>query len=172
MKNLFLVLIAVIGLSFQSNAQVDITVNPLGLLVQTYSLGVDYHFNPDWSVGGDLMVTTNSNFGIYYVNAKHYFNPLSESKKFYVGIFTGLHTYNSYDFTSNFNLERKYESTLGFGFMGGYKLISRKNVVLDVAGGIGRGIEAATFIPYFRLNAGYRFQNDKKTTEETKPIFK
>ena len=93
MKKLSLLIIAIIGLSFQSNAQIEVTTNPIGYFAGTYISSVDYELNSDWSVGGDLAISSEKGgFSVFYVNAKHYINPLSKNQKFYIGTFLGSYT--------------------------------------------------------------------------------
>lgn len=168
MKKLSLVIIAIIGLSFQSNAQVEVTTAPLGLLTNTFALSADFYLSPDWSIGGDIK---SRNFlgdknGVFYANAKHYFNPFGEAKRYYVGVFAGAHNHRTWSFFDNANQQI---TDFGGGFMGGYKLVSRKNIVLDVAAGFGRAVDrqssnnqsnsnqySLNLMPYWKLNLGYQ----------------
>lgn len=165
MKKSFLVLIAILTFSFQSNAQIEVSTNPIGLLFNTYIISVDYHTSPDWSFGGEMGINTANSTrtaSAYYANAKHYFNPFSDAKMFYVGTFAGVFSYNYEIITLGEN-----QSTFGVGFMGGYKLVSRKNVVMDLGLGLGRGVINSGVLPYFRANLGYRFGTVKDKSVET-----
>lgn len=176
MKKLSLVIIAIIGLAFQSNAQVEITTAPVSLLFGSYALSADYYLSPDWSVGADIKsngFSENSN-GIFYGNIKHYFNPFGKAKRYYVGAFTGIYNHTEVKFFDP--TPQKKISDFGGGFMGGYKLVSRKNVVLDVSAGVGRAFgntEAAfNFMPYWKLNLGYQINTPKvKKAESDVEIF-
>lgn len=179
MKKTFLVLIIMLTFLFQSNAQIDVTTNPIGILFNSYTLAVDYHTSPDWSFGGDVRIKTagllTGSRSSFYANAKHYFNPLSDAKMFYVGMFLGGRSIESNIFLG---IENRTINTYGGGFMLGYKLVSRKSFIVDVGGGLGRGFsnkvsnavgtyEISLF--YFRANVGYRFGavTEKETVTET-----
>lgn len=171
MRKLALVIITIIGFTFQSNAQLEITTAPLGLLTNSYTLSADYYISPDWSFGGDMR---SRNFlgnkkSMFYANAKHYFNPFGEAKRYYVGVFAGVHNHQNWNFFDNNN---EMISDFGGGFIGGYKLVSRKNIVLDVALGAGRAFSENSseinLMPYWKLNLGYKFTTpkDKKISSE------
>ena len=178
MKKSFLVLIAILIFSFQSNAQIEVSTNPIGLLFNTYIISVDYHTTPNWSFGGEMGINTANSkrtASAYYANAKHYFNPFSDAKMFYVGMFLGSHSIESNILGG---IENRMINTYGGGFMLGYKLVSRKSFIVDVGGGLGRGFsnkvlnavgtyEISLF--YFRANVGYRFGavTEKETVTET-----
>ncbi len=162
MKKLIVLIIAVVGMTNISQAQLEVTTNPIGLLFNTYTLSVDYNLNQDFSVGLDgIFMNTDFGTNSFYLNAKHYFFPTERgSNGIYIGAFGGQNSYEAFDYNGN-DIQARTFTQVGAGFMAGYKITSRKNIVLDFALGLGKnfGNEESyiNVMPYFKTNVGYRF---------------
>lgn len=150
MKNL--VLSAILLLTCQiAQAQVELSANPIVLLFGAIQASVDINITEDWSVGGDVIAAEGG--GGFFVSGRHYFNPKYGCDKFNVGTFVGG-TGNEGD-----------DTRVGLGFLIGYKVVSSKRVVLDIAVGGGRNFSDADFdrfLPYGKINLGYRFKTKPK----------
>jgi hypothetical protein len=169
MKKIFVLIIAIIGITNVSKAQLEVTTNPIGILFGAYTLSADYNINEDFSFGVEgAFINEESEPSFFYINAKHYFFPTERgSNGIYIGLFAGQASYNNINiFDSNFN---KREMQIGAGFLAGYKITSRKNIIIDLGAGLGKGFGNDTFLnvlPYLKANIGYRFNVKTKDVPE------
>jgi len=132
----------------RSAAQVDATVNPIGLLFGAISVGADFGLSDNLSLEGSLGIGNGDN-GVtnlkYYnlpitVTGKYYLNPRKGADRFYVDAFTRFVTrgYTVNDSSAG-NIYAEYSQTrFGLGFGAGYKAVSKKGLVFDFNFGIGR----------------------------------
>jgi hypothetical protein len=154
MKSLFVILVLSFSLNLQMNAQAEfeLSTNPIFLLIPETGiipLSLEAIVNADWGAGMDAAIGTSGG-GYIYASAKHYFNPEKGGDKFYLGLFAG---------GANFLDEVGY----GLGFMAGYKWMSQSGITFELAGGLGRDFTGNVgFLPYGKLNVGYRFGYKKK----------
>ncbi len=132
-----------------ANAQVEISANPFALLWGNIFAALEVNIGEDWGVGGDVFAGRGG--GAIFVTGKHFFNPKFGCDKFNFGFFFGVGGSNTLDGRDNGN-------NAGVGFLFGYKAVSSKKVLFDMAFGGGRGFgESGELIGYLRFNVGYRF---------------
>lgn len=144
MKKLILTLVLFYS-AFSLNAQTEVKINPFFLLFEGFQIGVEQIVSNDWGIDGDLFVAAG---GAYMtVAGKYYFNPKIKADGFHIGLFTG---FADEDFG------------IGIGFLGGYKVLSKKGVIFEFGLGLGRSTGTTSAIPYFKLNVGYRFGRNKE----------
>ena len=140
-----LLIISVLFFSIYSKAQVEISTSPIAILFEVGVFGIDYNLNDDFSVGVDFAFGQGG--GAFYVNGKHYFSPRVGNDRFFLGTFGG--TFGSFDDSDNGS---------GLGFLFGYKWVSKRNITFEWSGGLGRDFTGEIgFLPYYKLNIGYRF---------------
>lgn len=152
MKNLKLVaLLALIwsgGFLAKTQAQVDVTVNPIGLLFGDLNLGVDVGITPSFSMeatvgyggGGDDF--TNLKYLSIPVNllGKYYFSPKLGADRFYADLFLRYVSRN-YSADDGGTTYAEYTQTrFGLGIGAGYKVVSKGGLVFDIGLGFGRAI--------------------------------
>ncbi len=145
MKN-FLITSAFLLSSFAAKSQVELSANPFLLLWGYVQAGVDLNVTEDWSIGADVFAAEGG--GLVYATGKYFFSPRQGCDKFNVGAFIGGGGGDG-------------DTALGVGFLLGYKAVSSKRVLLDMALGAGRGSGGLEVFPYFKFNLGYRFQLKK-----------
>jgi hypothetical protein len=128
-----------------ARAQVDVTLNPIGLLFGDLSLGADFVITNNFSVEGTLGFGSNkisevkgNNLGLSAIG-KYYFNPKEGADRFYADAFLRFVNRKwNYDDNSTF---ADYTSTrFGLGFGIGYKVVSSGGFVFDLNLGAGRAI--------------------------------
>ncbi len=154
----------------EAKAQVDVTVNPVGLLWGSFNGSADFALSENMSVEGQLGVTFGDFGGDKYlgipitVYGKYYFNPKNGADKFYGDVFTRF-------VRRSYNPENsdKYSNTrFGLGFGLGYKIVSDGGFVFDIGTGVGRALvnkdsddlnlESLTNLMFVgKLAIGYRF---------------
>ena len=153
MKSRFLILaLAIFTLSaFRAQAQVDVTVNPIGLLFGDLSVGGDFILSDEFSVeatlgfgGGDDDFTSLKwrNIPITAVG-KYYFNPDDGADKFYASAFLRYINRN-YSADGETTFAEYSQSRFGIGVGIGYKAVSRSGVVFDIGFGVGRALSDST----------------------------
>ncbi len=188
MKSRFLILaLAILTLSaFRAQAQVDVTINPVGLLFGGINVGADFVLSDEFSVEAnigynsrtdDLSFDGESNEFKYtgipiQAVGKYYFNPDDGADKFYASAFLRYvnRSYKEENTDNGFN--DFTQSRIGAGIGVGTKSVSRSGVVFDFGVNIGRVIadntkfenengqeEASIGGLIFTLNVvvGYRF---------------
>lgn len=185
MKKFLLPLFSVICLlGFQkAEAQVDVTVNPIGALFGDFNVGADFGLSPNFSLEAQVGIGTSSvddvkglNFPVNAVG-KYYFNPKYGADRFYVDAFLRfVNRHWTYDDAST---NADYTSTrFGLGFGIGYKVVAAKGFVFDIGFGAGRAlsttnryedsngnqgeIEWPDLMLIGKLGVGYRFGGSKK----------
>jgi hypothetical protein len=160
MKKVIILVIVIIGITNVSKAQLEVTTNPIGLLMEAYTLSVDYNINEKFSFGLEgAFVNIESEMNFFYGTAKfHPFSTEKGSNRFYIGVFSGQSSYKDYNYYKP-TLSRTV-TQVGVGFMAGYKAVSRRNIVFDLGIGLGKGWGSDDWIqllPYLKINLGYRF---------------
>lgn len=179
MRNLFLTAaFCFLGL-LGANAQTEIKINPLGLLFGSPDVSAEFGlgssaglepfigFTSRKFIGGDVKLTA-LNAGASF---KYYFNPHRGIDRFYAGVYTRFNNGNVKDLISE--TEGGY-TRLSLGLLIGQKWVSRKNIVFELAFGVGRAfindvkddngdITDFNFDVDFmgRLAVGYRFGGGK-----------
>jgi hypothetical protein len=149
-KTKFLILLAFLTLgTLTTKAQIDVTVNPIGLLFGDLSVGADFALSDNFSVEGTLGVGTGKvedidfKFSNVPVNVfgKYYFNPNNGADKFYVSAFLRFVSRGySYDGEGTTTYEEYTQTRFGLGFGLGYKVVSKGGFVFDIGFGAGRAI--------------------------------
>ena len=184
MKKLILpCLLALCLFGFQkANAQVDLTINPIGLLFGDFSIGADFALSNNFSIEPQIGFGTNkvssvkgTNLGVN-VLGKYYFNPKNGADRFYADAFLRFVNRNwNYDESSTFVDFTTTRVGLGFGL--GYKVVSRGGFVFDIGFGAGRAfvdnnkyedsngnqedIDWPSIMFQGKLGIGYRFGGSK-----------
>nr|MBS0037323.1 DUF3575 domain-containing protein [Saprospiraceae bacterium] len=143
---LIIFMLSYFGFTSKSVAQVDVTINPIGLLWGNISLGADFALSENFSIEGQVGYSSgdegNSKYSGIPITAygKYYFNPNRGTDKFYLSAFTRFvsRSYKDDDgSTSNFEYT---QTRLGLGVGLGYKVVSAGNFVFDIGFGVGRAI--------------------------------
>lgn len=141
-------LVAMAFLSFftqTANAQVDVSVNPVGLLFGDFSVGADFALSDNFSIEAAVGFGTNEIDDVKGTNipvnvvGKYYFSPKHGADRFYIDAFLRyVNRQWNYDDGSNFADFTSNRFGLGFGI--GYKVVSKGGFVFDIGFGAGRAI--------------------------------
>jgi len=151
LKHLVLSLCLIASFITTTNAQVDVTINPVGALFGNIDLGVDFmvseKFSAELTVGpnfGTRNISINGSQEYKYFGlpitafGKYYFNPRNGGDKFYADAFLRFVS-RSLEAESNDNTYADARQTrMGLGFGIGYKAVSDGGFVFDVGFGVGR----------------------------------
>lgn len=155
---LILALAAFSFTAFKANAQIDVTVNPIGLLFGGINVGADFVMSDQFSIEGNVGYnarTTDLSFGIaddtefkytgvpIQAVGKYYFNPDDGADKFYGSVFL-RYVNRSYKSQGSTNTNDFNQSRFGAGIGVGTKSVSRGGVVFDFGVNIGRVIADKT----------------------------
>ncbi len=170
--------VALAALPNLATAQVDVTLNPIELLVGDISAGADFAITENFSIEAGVGISAGkvgddfkwSSIPVTAVG-KYYFNPRRGSDGFYADAFL-RYVNRSYNAEANSNNADAKWSRLGLGFGIGFKAVSAKGIVFDIGVGAGRAIiddltyeengEEYSFdwpnlMLYGKLGVGYRF---------------
>ncbi len=140
---------ALLGFNSRLAAQVDVTINPVGLLLADISVGADFAISENISIeatvgygSGSLGLGSDEfKWTSIPINAvgKYYFNPKRGADGFYADLF--LRNVNrTYDATpASGDADVKW-NRIGLGFGAGYKVVAAKGFVFDIGLGVGRSI--------------------------------
>ncbi len=188
MQRIFLSVLFIAGIAYNSQAQMDVQLNPVGILFNSVDLSAEFGVSPDFGIEGNLgydfqnydfddVQYKNNAFGVRAIG-KYYFSPQDGTDRWNVGGYLrysqGKATVNDQDNSSGDVKNTK----LALGFYTGYKWVSRKNVVFELGIGLGRKLirtyeysDGTTVntddIPllnadvFGRLSLGYRFGGPK-----------
>lgn len=147
-SRLMILALAVFSFSaFRANAQVDVTLNPIGLLFGDLSVGADFILSDEFSVEGTIGIGggsddfsslkwTNIPIGVV---GKYYFNPDDGADKFYADAFLRFIS-RSYKADGDTNYSEYSQTRFGLGVGIGYKSVSRSGIVFDIGFGVGRAL--------------------------------
>ncbi|GJM33402.1 MAG: hypothetical protein DHS20C18_24030 [Saprospiraceae bacterium] len=167
-----------------ATAQVELKINPLGLLFSRVSVAAEFVISDDFGVEGSpfidfLSVNLGDDTKYKTLSAgmmgagKYYFGPSDGADRFYAGVYlrfkSGKYTVENGDESDGFKRSR-----VALGILTGYKWVSEKNVVFEIGMGLGRAVsnvittndgfsEDFSEIPVLnfdfvgRLAVGYRF---------------
>ncbi|MDO8366799.1 MAG: DUF3575 domain-containing protein [Saprospiraceae bacterium] len=187
MRNLSMLAIAALAFlcSFTqtANAQVDVTINPVGLLFGDLSVGADFTLTENFSLEAAVGFGTNKIDEIKGTNipvnvvGKYYFSPKNGADRFYVDAFL-RYVNRQWKYDDNSNYADFTSNRFGVGFGLGYKVVSKGGFVFDIGFGAGRalidnntyeendGIQQDVDWPELmlqgKLGIGYRFGGSKK----------
>ena len=145
---IFVAALALFTLSTTSQAQIDATANPLGILFGSLSVGADFLITDNISVeptigygtrNRDLLGYQSSAFTISTFG-KYYFNPDNGADKFYGSVWL-RYVNRSIDWDEDFlgfaNIDYN-ETKVGIGLGIGWKIVSNNGIVFDIGAGLGR----------------------------------
>jgi hypothetical protein len=123
----------------------ELKTNPFLLLFPEAGLPISAEFiiKPDIGIGLDAYLGEYG--GLLYLTGRYYFNENYGADRLFVGPFLG-------------SLLVSDEGALAFGFLTGYKVMSKKRVGLDLGVGLGRATNIGV-LPYAVLNISYRFKS-------------
>ena len=151
LKHFVLSLCLIASFITTTNAQVDVTINPIGALWGNIDLGVDFmvsdKFSAELTLGpnvGSRGISINNSPKFKYfalpVTAfgKYYFNPRNGADRFYADAFLRFvpRSLKAEDNDNTYADARQTRVGLGFGI--GYKAVSDGGFVFDVGFGVGR----------------------------------
>jgi len=131
--------------SRQAQAQVDLTVNPIGLLFGDFSFGADFALSDQFSVEAAVGFGTNTILDVKGSNVpvtaigKYYFSPKNGADRFYADVFA-RYVYRQWNYEDNSGFADFTTNRLGLGFGAGYKVVSNGGFVFDIGLGAGRAI--------------------------------
>jgi len=151
MKKLMLAICLIGAFTFSSQAQIDLKINPLGLLFGSPDLAGEYLVSEDLGVelsAGVLfgkVLTSDLNKSGYTIrlSGKYYFNPEDGCDKFYAGIYLGPRSRKTTGDLVDLGTGGSYEpgakiSAFAGGISAGYKWVSDSGVVFELGAGLGR----------------------------------
>lgn len=132
--------------SQDAQAQIDVTINPIGALFGNFGVGGDFALTENISVEGVVGFGSRKVDGTKYsaipitAFGKYYFNPNNGTDKFYVSVFTRFVNRKVKDNDSNdlINYSDYTQTRFGVGAGAGYKIVSKGGFVFDIGLGIGR----------------------------------
>lgn len=183
-KSIFFALLFITVFTGVATAQVEVKINPVGLLFSRISANIEFIASDDLGIEGSPFIDFGSldlgdgvdystlSFGLMGAG-KYYFGPRDGADRFYAGAYVrykgGKYTIKDGDESDSFTRTR-----VALGILTGYKWVSQKNVVFEIGFGLGRSIvdnittsdgfsDNVSDIPIFnidvvgRLAVGYRF---------------
>jgi Protein of unknown function (DUF3575) len=189
-KNIFFILF--LASVFTCQAQMELKINPLGLLFSNANLSLEFRASEYIGIEPSAGISYNNIFIAddfnsigrrYGVNTKYYFKPQKGFDNFYSGIYLrGEQTnFKGKGLNSGFSYSRNF---FAIGYSAGYKWVSKRHIVFDVGLGIGRklvykqteptsnttgpaiieiqSIESPYLDGFFRFGVGYRFGGSSK----------
>ena len=167
----------------EMKAQVDVSINPIGLLFGDLSVGVDFVVDEKFSIEGSVGFGNNKISGIKGNNlgvngvGKYYFSPSRRADRFYADVFL-RYIGRSWNYDDNSSFADFRTNRVGIGFGIGYKVVSAGNFVFDIGFGAGRAIvdkntysdsngtrqevDWPNIMFQGKLGLGYRFGGDSK----------
>ena len=180
-SKIFILALAAFSLTaFQANAQIDLSLNALGIIFGGTQLGADFALTDEFSA--ELSLGYNSRRDDdrsqkytsvpVQVLGKYYFGPDDGADNFYAGLLLRLAS-RSYTNDGDSSFAELTQSRFGAGIGVGYKSISRSNIVFDFGLTLGKvlsdttkyedsdGLQEEISIPGIifglRAGVGYRF---------------
>ncbi|MFQ5445486.1 MAG: hypothetical protein ACE5FF_01020 [Saprospiraceae bacterium] len=134
--------------SFAAKAQIELKTNPIALLFGVVPVSAEFVISDDWASEIDILGTSEG--GWIYINGKHYFAPKHRADGLNIGAFGGV-------------FGDGIDTSAGLGFFAGYKAVSKKKIVFEVALGLGRAFSSdIDVLPYAKFHLGYRFASANK----------
>lgn len=161
--------LVLLGLLFSSAinwAQQEIKVDLFDALVfKTFEISYENYLNEESSVGISALFNSDTNGDINY-NEKRMFTPYFRQYfnanvpwNFFGELFLGINSGNKDLNLDGANISKSYtDGALGVAI--GTKYISRRGLVIDLYGGLGRNLfesNSPAIVPRVGLNVGYRF---------------
>ncbi len=152
------ILFFIFNLNVQSNAQVELKLNPPAALFGFFQIGCEFPGSYDWGIETEVIFYSIDGEvgGGLLAHGKYYFNPDFGADKLYAGIIIG-------GISADIVYNDDKDQYVAFGFEAGYKWFGKRNILLEIGGGIGRiSSDNIGPIPYARLMLGYRFTKKEK----------
>ncbi len=170
-----------------ATSQIDVKINPIGLLFNSPDVSVDYICNEQLSIEFLVGVDYGNVFGSGLINranrltksglrlrliGKYYFTTDKGGDTWYTGVYTGPRWRTVTPTEDNVTNPGWTQATLTAGIHGGYKFVLDSNIIFDLGLGLGRsfsdrirsqnptsGAVIAGFglDSFVRLEMGYRF---------------
>jgi hypothetical protein len=149
MKKLFFPICFLVAMVSQSNAQVDVQINPLALLFGSIDLTAEFPVSQDFGIEGGLdynfqsfdiddIEYKNNGVGIRAVG-KYYFNPNRGIDRWNIGAYMKFVTgTSSAEDATTADRDEVKNTRFAVGFYTGYKWVSRKNIIFELGLGLGR----------------------------------
>lgn len=145
-KVLFTCTILIISLG--AKAQIDLSINPLGILFSNFDISAEYRASSDigielspgisfhkYDFDGDEWKSNGFNVRLI---GKYYFSPEDGCDKWNIGPYIKYGS-SVYKYTPDGGSEEKVTSTrFAVGFFTGYKWVSQKNIIFEIGLGLGR----------------------------------
>lgn len=184
MKKLIFPILLTFVFAYKSTAQVDVQINPIGILFSSINVTAEFGVSDDFGIEGGLDYDfqnfdidgsefRNNAVGIRAIG-KYYFGPEDGIDRWTIGGYTRFVTGTSSADDAQPGRNEVKNTKFALGFYTGYKWVSKKNIVFELGLGVGRnfvrkfeyddGTEANTDdIPLLnvdllgRLSLGYRF---------------
>ncbi len=131
------------GFVSQAQAQVDVMVNPIGLLFGNLGASADFMLADNLSVEGQIGIGFGDDGAFDYFNlpitayGKYYFNPEDGADKFYASAWLRFINRN-WEGNDNTFVSEYTQTRLGLGFGAGYKVVGNSGLVFDIGLGVGR----------------------------------
>lgn len=184
------ILMALVSFTFLgvTNAQVELKVNPLRILLFNSSdlVGeyiVNDNFGVELGVGalygeyGEIVDLDFKRSGFrVFAAGKYYFMPEDGGDNFYAGIYLRPRKVTYEDIDDSNDLDYGFQqSAFGVGLMTGYKWVGARGITFELGGGLGRGVgkkniynddentirlPSLKFDGFLRLSVGYRFRGN------------
>ena len=131
-----------------ANAQIELKVNPVGLLYNRPDVSAEYLVNEDVGVeatigllyGKNALKQKQSGFRLT-ISGKYYFSPDDGGDKFYAGLYLGPRTRKIENFSvfSGIDLDYGYKiSAFAAGLLVGYKWVGARGIIFETTVGAGR----------------------------------
>lgn len=154
----------------------EIKGNALGLLIGFGEISYEYLLNDESTLGISVLARYDENyfqkFGL--TGAYRYYFGKGYAKGFFGEAFGMLNTIDDYIYSDtqitypdgsmgwNYSYEKQTITDVALGIGIGYKLVSKRGVVLEFSGGVGRNVtnnsdRDYTFVGRIGISAGYRF---------------
>lgn len=132
---------------FNTHAQIDVTLNPIGILWANVSVNGDFVVADNFSVEGSLGLGSGklaeqewNNFN-FTTLGKYYLNPEDGADNFYLDAFL-RYVNRNYEATNDFGSATTNRFGIGFGL--GYKVVADNGFVFDIGVGGGRALYSNT----------------------------
>ena len=126
-----------------AQAQVDLTLNPIGILFGGINVGADFGVSENFSIEATLGYGSNKILDVQGTNipviatGKYYFSPKQGADRFYADAFL-RYMNRQWNYDDNTNQLDYTSNRFGIGFGVGYKVVSKGGFVFDVNLGGGR----------------------------------
>ena len=150
-----LLLITILFGSFNLFGQLDLKINPIGLLFDSPDLVAEYGLSSDFGVelgfginygdGGIGEVALDRSGYNILAAGKYYFGPNNGCDKFFAGVYAKQRAFSLTDEDDTDNFDYGYKSSrFAVGLLTGYKWVSDRGIMLEFAAGLGRAFSEKT----------------------------